>query len=333
MRSALTLVLLPAALLAETHQIVPSTYYRTFSHTNAVLKRIQPGDLVITQTVDSSGRDYKGEVRHPESGNPLTGPFFIEGAEPGDAIVVDLRKVRLNRDWGYSAYRLGLYSIAPETIEGLYPNRFKPGSVIPGRDSVIRWDLDRERNMVKLSDPSSAKAKLEFPSKPMLGCIGVAAPGDFAPTSGPAGSYGGNLDYNQIGEGAKVILPVYHRGALLFLGDGHALQGDGEPSGTGIETSMDVEFTVTLRKKANLSGPRVETADSIISVGAQPEFVSGLNRALQLATSDMASWLSRDYGFEPWAAHQMIAFQGKYDVVTVAGTMALRIPKLYLPSN
>jgi amidase len=174
---------------------------------------------------------------------------------------------------------------------------------------------------------------MEFPAKPMLGCIGVAAPGDFAPTSGPAGSYGGNLDYNEVGEGATVILPVYHPGALLFMGDGHALQADGEPSGTGIETSMDVEFSVTVRKKAGVTGPRLETADSIISVGAQPEFVSGLNRALQIATTDMVRWLTKDYGLEPWAAHQMISFQGKYDVVTVAGTMALRIPKKYLPSK
>ena len=79
-------------------------------------------------------------------------------------------------------------------------------------------------------------------------------PGDFAPTSGPSGSYGGNLDYNEIGEGTLVLLPVYHPGALLFVGDGHALQGDGEPTGNGIETSLDVEFTVDVRKKVDFDG-------------------------------------------------------------------------------
>src|SRR5437879_12884843 len=105
----------------------------------------------------------------------------------------------------------------------------------------------------------------------MLGCVGVAAPGDFSPTSGPAGSYGGNLDYNEIGEGATVILPVYHPGGLLYMGDGHALMPDGEPTGTGIETSMDVEFSVDVRKKAELSGPRVETAEYLISAGEKLE--------------------------------------------------------------
>src|SRR5205823_648551 len=128
MNRAITAVslLLPALLAAQTHTIVPTTYYRTFAHTHKVLQRIQPGDVVATKTVDSSGRDFHGDVRHPESGNPLTGPFLIEGAEPGDAILVHLRKVRLNRNWGYSGYRLGLYSLLPQSIEGLYPNKYKP---------------------------------------------------------------------------------------------------------------------------------------------------------------------------------------------------------------
>ena len=134
-------------------------------------------------------------------------------------------------------------------------------------------------------------------------------------------------------EGATVILPVYHPGALLFVGDGHALQGDGEPTGNGIETSLDVEFSVALRKKLDVNGPRVENAEYIISVGAQPEFSSDLNRALQMATTDMVRWLTREYKIEPWAAHLLIAFQGKYDVITVAGCMGLRIPKKALPAN
>src|SRR5260370_12485320 len=165
----------------------------------------------------------------------------------------------------------------------------------------------------------------------MLGRVAVAAPGDFAPTSGPAGNWGGNLDYNAIGEGATVILPVYHPGALLYIGDGHALQGDGEAPGKGIETSLDVECSVEVRKHAKLTGPRVETADYLISLGAQPEFVSSLDRALQLATTDMAHWLIDDYKLEPCAAHVLIAFQRQYEVVTLAGSMALAIPNTSLP--
>jgi acetamidase/formamidase len=287
---------------------------------------------VRTKTIDASGRDQTGAQRGQPS-NPLTGPFYVEGAEPGDTLVVRFTKVRMNRNWGYSGYRLGLFSLTPESIEGLYPNRYKEGLIIPGRANVVPWDIDVQRQVVRLREPMSGTIKMEFPAKPMLGCVGVAPAGDFAPTSGPSGSYGGNLDYNEIGEGTVVMLPVYHPGALLFVGDGHALQGDGEPTGNGIETSLDVEFAVEVRKNASVTGPRAETAEHIISIGSQPEFVSSLNRALQMATSDMINWLTTDYKLEPWAAHLLIGYQGQYDVITVAGSMALKIPKRYLPQR
>ena len=130
-------LLLPAVLGAQPQPIVPQTYYRYFSHTNPVLRRIQPGEVVATKTVDSSGRDFHGDVRHPEQGNPLTGPFFIEGAEPGDAILVHLRRVRLNRDWGYSGLPPGPLRAAAGVHRGpllrqlqtrpRHPRPFQPG--------------------------------------------------------------------------------------------------------------------------------------------------------------------------------------------------------------
>src|SRR5687767_9845075 len=315
---------------AQSKSITAETYYNTLSRAHAPLARIRPGETVSTKTIDASGRDETGTVRARPS-NPLTGPFYVEGAEPGDTLIVRFSRVRMNRNWGWSAYRLGLYSLIPESIEGIYPNRYRPNEIIAERANVVPWDLDLERQMVRLREPSSAVHRLEFPAKPMLGCVGVAPAGDFAPTSSPSGSYGGNLDYNEIGEGSTVILPVYHPGALLFIGDGHALQGDGEPIGTGIETSMAVEFSVELRKKLALAGPRVETSEHIIAVGSQPEFASSTNRGLQMATSDMVNWLTSDYKMEPWAAHLLIGYQGRYDIVTVAGSVALKIPKKQLP--
>ncbi len=318
---------LPAA---QSKPILAETFYNTFSRAHPVLARIKPGAIVSTKTLDASGRDDMSMVRASPP-NPLTGPFFVEGAEPGDALVVRFNRVRMNRNWGFTSYRLGLYSLTPESIEGLYPNRYRPNEIIKERVNVVPWDLDLKNQTVRLREPSSAVHKMTFAAKPMLGCVGVAPAGDFAPTSSPAGNYGGNLDYNEIGEGTTVILPVFHPGALLFIGDGHALQGDGEPTGTGIETSMDVEFTVDVRKKQPLSGPRAETAEYIISIGSQPEFVSSTNRGLQLATSDMVNWLTSEYKMEPWAAHLLVGYQGRYDVVTVAGTVALKIPKKQLP--
>jgi acetamidase/formamidase len=278
---------------AQTKPIVPQTFYNTFSRAHPVLARVKTGAVVSTRTIDASGRDETGTIR-ASAPNPLTGPFYVEGAEPGDALVIRFTRVRMNRNWGFTSYRLGLYSLMPESIEGIYPNRYRPNEIMKERVNVVPWDIDLQRQTVRLREPASSVHKMEFAAKPMLGCVGVAPAGDFAPTSSPSGNYGGNLDYNEIGEGATVLLPVFHPGALLFIGDGHALQGDGEPTGTGVETSMDVDFTVEVRKKVSLSGPRAETAEHIISIGSQPEFASLTNRGLQLATSDMVTWL------DPW---------------------------------
>lgn len=331
---SLTFVCLLAASLApaETKTLYPTTYYNSFDHRNPVFARIKPGDSIVTRTADASGRDITGKPV-ATSGNPLTGPFYIEGAEPGDAIAVTFNRMRLNRNWGYTRYRLGLYALTPEYVERTFPAKYKADAAYPGRDELVPWDLDIAKQTVKLREPSSKVMKFEFPAKPMLGCVGVAAPGVFGPTSGISGPYGGNLDYNEIIEGVTVVLPVYHPGALLFMGDGHALQADGEPTGTGIETSMDVTFTVQIRKKNEIPGPRVENADYLITIGSQPEFVTSLDRSLRVATSDMVDWLVKEYKLEPWAAHQLIGYQGRYDVVTVAGSMALRVPRKVLPKK
>lgn len=327
----LLVIVLVAIVHSEVHRYAPGVYYRTFSASNPVGLRIKPGDTVVTRTLDAGGGDEKGVLRHKVFGNPLTGPFYIEGAEPGDALLVTLNKVRLNRNWGWTSYRLGLFSLMPSYIERAYPNHYKRDLVHQGSDNRVPWDIDLSANTVRLREPQSGRVKLEFPAQPMLGCIGVAAEGEHSPDSHTGGSYGGNMDYNRIGEGATLRFPVFHPGALLYMGDAHALQGDGEPTGTGIETSMDVEFTVQVEKHAKLTMPRLETADMIVSIGSQPEFSSDLNRALEMATTDMVNWLVDSYDLEPWAAHQLIGVQARYEVVTVAGSVALCIPKRFLP--
>jgi amidase len=194
----------------------------------------------------------------------------------------------------------------------------------------ITWNLDKAKGVVRLAEPDIVKGGIELPMRPMLGCLGTAPARKEAIATSTPGAFGGNMDYAGLTAGVTAYLPVNEPGALLFLGDGHARQGEGEVVGTGLETSMDVEFTVAVNKGAKLRGPRVDTADHIISIGSQPEFASSLDRALQMATSDMVNWLVSDYGVEPWAAHMLIGYQGKYDVVTVAGSMALKIPKKYL---
>jgi acetamidase/formamidase len=288
---------------------------------------MKPGDVVVTRTVDSAGFDYKG-VRHTKThGNPLTGPFYVEGAEPGDAIIVELTRVRLNRDTGYSAFRVG--ALSPEARNKYSPKPYAEGAVLVGRTDLIPFAIDLKTATARPRESLSSRVDLTFHATPMLGCIGTAPDVPEAPTSGPAGAYGGNMDYKEIREGASVLLPVSLPGAYLFLGDGHALQGDGEAVGSGIETSLDVQFTVTLRKQAKLTGPRVENRDHIISIGA----ARSLNDALSIANSDMLRWLVDEYGIEPVAAHLLIGHTAKYDVASLSGVMAVKIPKSALPGR
>ena len=151
--------------------------------------------------------------------------------------------------------------------------------------------------------------KMEFPARPMLGCVGVAPAGDFAPTSSLSGPYGGNLDYNEFGEGSTVILPVYHPGALLFMGDGHALQGDGEPTGTGIETSMAVEFSSRCgRRRAFKAARRNERTHH---QRRKPARVCQLDESRAAIGDERHGELADDrIPVEPWAAHLLIGYQG-----------------------
>src|ERR1700726_836110 len=131
-------LLFASSLIAQNRPILPDHYYRTFSHTNPVFQRIKPGEGVVTRTLDSGGQNERNEQMSPGS-NPLSGPFYIEGAEADDAVVVKLRKVRVNRNWGYSAYRLALFALTADYVETIYPNRYKPDLVRKGRDNVVPW--------------------------------------------------------------------------------------------------------------------------------------------------------------------------------------------------
>ena len=312
------------------HRVVPDTHYNTLWRGHPIVARIKPGDIVNTKTPDSHGRDERG-VQIAQPVNPMVGPIHIEGAEPGDAISVTFRRVRPSRATAWGFYRLHLSAQATSAIERLYPNIYKEGVVRPGRADLIPWDIDTVRNTITLREPKSAVHKMSFPMEPMIGTIGVAPAGDFAPQSIPSREYGGNMDFNEIREGSTVWLPVFHPGALLFIADGHALMADGEPTGAGLETSMNVEFSVQLHKGARLTMPRVVTNDYIISVGSQAEFISSTDRGIQLATSDMVRWLTEEYKMEPWAAHVLIGAKGEYEVVTVMGSAALKIAKRWLP--
>ena len=314
----LLLALLHPAAPAETRRVVAETYHHTFSAAHPVLLKIKPGDTIITKTVDSAGFDYQNIRRTKTHGNPLTGPFYIEGAEAGDALIVTINRLALNRPHGYTGRNVGVKDL-DEKLQAPMPD---PDAVIKGYNYLVPWIIDLKNNTTRPKDSSPA---FSFPTRPMLGCIGVAPQGDYSPRSGPAGYWGGNIDYNWIRQGTTVLLPVFHPGGLLFFGDGHALQGDGEAIGSGVETSLDVTITVTLRKNARLTAPRAETPDYLISIGSKPD--GTLNQTLDIALKDMLRWLIEEKAMKPAEAHLLIGAAASLDIVTLSGSTAVRVPR------
>lgn len=306
------------------HQFQPTHYHTAIGSHEPVL-RIKPGDTVVTTTVDARGQDATGE-QTTRPGNPMTGPFFVEGAEPGDTLVVHLDKLTPNRPTGWTRSMVAANVVDPDYVPQLpWPE--------PGSDGLAIWQMDTQAWTATLAEPASTSiGKLTLPLNPMVGCFGVAPAGGQAISTATSAQHGGNMDYNGFVQGVTVYFPVFAAGALFHIGDGHATQGDGEIVGTGIEISFDVEFTVDLRKGQRSFWPRGENADYIFTCGnARP-----LDQCVQHATTEMLRWLGSDYGLDDAGAHILMGQVVQYDLGNIfdpAYTMVCKLPKNILPSK
>jgi amidase len=287
----------------QRHEFTPTVFSRQFSAANKPVLTVSPGDTIHTTTVDAGGVDEKGETR-VLGGNPQTGPFFVETAEPGDTLVVHLVHVRLNRDWAASDD-----AIVGRGLDSDLAVKMKDGG------KQIRWHLDVANGVASPEKPLEHLTHYSIPLRPMLGCVAVAPGSAQAPPgTGDSGRWGGNMDYNDIVEGATLYLPVSVPGALLYLGDGHAAQGDGELNGNALETSMDVEFTVDVISAKSVPSPRVDSPTHIMAMG----LAGSLDDAFRAATANMAQWLADDYKLTPSEVAQVIGSAAEYKVSEVA---------------
>jgi amidase len=287
----------------QRHEFTPTSFHRQFSAAIKPVLGVSPGDTIRTTTVDAAGADENGATR-VYGGNPETGPFYIETAEPGDTLSVHLTRVRLNRDWAGSDE-----SLVDRAMDSDLAVKMKDGG------KQVRWHLDRERGVATPEKPAEHLTRYTVPLRPMLGCVAVApSPATAAPGTGDSGRWGGNMDFNEIVEGATVYLPVRVPGALLYVGDGHAAQGDGELNGNALETSMDVEFTVDVIPGKRIMGPRVESATHIMAMG----LAGSLDDAFRAATANMAQWLTDEYKLAPSEVAQVLGTSAEYKVSEAA---------------
>jgi len=291
----------------------PKVFYGYYSAANPPALKIFPGDTVRTRTYDASGRDND---RRSPGGNLETGPFYVEGALPGDTLVVKLNRVRVNRDSARQGSRINGKAVTPAYVAGAQYDAGFDGE----------WKLDREKGIATLAHPTPRMKNLTVPILPMLGCIATAPQGDQVYRGTDLGPYGGNMDYNQMGEGVTLYLPVYHPGGLLYMGDAHAAMGDGELTGSALETSVDVAFTVDVIPGFASAGPRLENAEYVMAMGV----AGSVADSIQVATTQLVEWLKRDYKLNDSEAAVLLGAVLKYDITEMVDpqfNVVAKVPK------
>lgn len=315
------------------HRIKPSRYYFTYGpHEPAI--RVNPGDTIVAPTLDAAGNDSDGRPLSEEmkqkapgttlsSSNPLTGPFYVEGAEVGDTLNIQIEKISPNRQAAYSAIRPHFASFTEEDQD----RRFLLNE--PLEEKYYRWHLDLERNTAILETPKSRLRHVEIPLHPFIGSIGVAPRFGKVETSDAPGDYGGNMDCVETKEGSTLYLPVFVRGAYLGFGDVHAAQGDGEICGIAVETSSQVKLRLDVIKSKPIEWPRLEDGEWIMVAGSSKSLIE----AFKVAHYELLKWLTSDYGFDKWEGFQLLSQVGRCRVGNIVDprfTVVAKFPKKYL---
>jgi len=314
--SILGMLTAPAA--AETLRLTPTTGHATFAVREPILT-VKPGDVLESETLwgewyEKPGGAWPGEV----------GPIRVEGAVAGDTLVVEILKVRPNRDTAVSTQGGSFGALVPDGGTAFLNEPFPRGRYV--------WRLDRERMTGTVDLPGSMARSVTVPLRPMLGRVAVAPAGEEEFGGLWPGRFGGNMDTEDVREGTTVYLPVAHAGGLFYFGDGHALQGDGELCGSGLETSMEVAFRFGLLKGKPIAWPRLEDSDHIMVAGsARP-----LSDALRIAGVELVNWLVGEYGFAKEDAYQLVSQLAVLRVANMVDplyTVVAKFPKRHLPAR
>ncbi|MGB9893075.1 MAG: acetamidase/formamidase family protein [Candidatus Saccharicenans sp.] len=322
----------PASLFPQVKKVVykpgPNDFKYTFGQSKPVMK-IKPGTVIETYTEDC----YDGRVKKPEDlptqvippghDNPQTGPFYLEGAEPGDTLVVHLISLEPARDYAISSYFPDFGILNPTKYTAMLNSQLL--------ETIWWYEVNKEKGKV-LFKAQKGNFSCQLPIKPFLGCLGVAPADNEVRTTVVPEAFGGNLDCPEVRPGNTVYLPVNVKGALLFFGDGHLLQGDGEIIGTAVESAMKVRLYVDLIKHQKISWPRIESDDYLMSLGSYRP----LEDAFRIAHRDMIDWLRADYGLDMMDAYQLLSQVGEARIAQVVDpnyTVVARFPKKYLPKS
>ena len=281
---------------------------------------IDPGDLVVVETEDAFGGTIQSEQDRPTEKlkfpylNPQSGPIAVRGAAKGDCLAVHIHAVETR-----GAQPAGKTCIIPEF----------GGLVGTASTALLNKPLpERVRTMHVDKDGVRWSEKIVLPYEPFIGTIGVS-PEIEAISSLQPDYHGGNMDLPDVAPGAILYFPVHTEGALLFVGDCHATQGDGELSGVAVEQRATVTLHVDVIKNWSFTWPRLETSDFIMTIGsARP-----MEDAARIAYRELVRWMSADYGFDEIDAYMFLSQAGRMrlgNMVDPKYTMGASVLKKYL---
>jgi len=309
-----------------TYRPDPSEFAWTFGGVPPV-RKVKPGDVLELWTEDAFGGkvrtvdDLVSKVIEFPFVNPQTGPFHVEGAEPGDTLAVHFVSIEPSRDWAASC-TVPLFGALTSTHQTATLQEPLP-------EVVWIYEVDAAKRTVTYRARAGGYA-VELPLDPMHGTVGVAPASFEARSSLVPDAQGGNMDTPEMRAGATCYLGVNVEGALFSIGDGHCRQGEGETCGVAVEAAMDTVIAIDLVKGRATPWPRVENDSHVMSTGsARP-----LEDAFRIAHVDMVSWLCEEYGFETLDAYQFLTQVSESPVANVCDpnyTFVTKVAKRYLP--
>lgn len=312
---------------ADTHRYMPAAEDLKYLFATAPpVLHLKPGDTLVTWTESALGSQLNkpgDTVPADAQPNPNTGPFFIDGAEPGDTLVVKIIEIEPAKDFAVG--------IAGPGFGGLTKTPFTPMLDTSIPELTWYYAIDRQARTVEFSALDS-DFKVQLPLQPFLGCLGVApAAGEARQTIVP-GFFGGNMDTPEVRAGTTVYFPVNVTGGLLYLGDGHAAQGEGEIAGTAAEVAMNVTLEVGLVKGRTIATPRFEDDTYLMAAGS----VRPLEDAMRIASHELIQWIVEEYHLSALDAYELLSVAMESNVSQIVDpnyTVLVKIRKAYLPDR
>jgi amidase len=289
--------------------------------------RLKPGNLLEANSLDCFGNGIQkpGDTTAMAKGdNPLTGPFFIEGAEPGDTLLVHILDLQVDGDQGVGAFSPGFGAISSTNYTPMIEKEPLP-------EKIWFYPINHGDNTATFQALDS-NYKVKIPVHPFLGCIGVAPSRGESRSSLVPAEFGGNMDAPEVSAGNTLYLPVNVAGALFYFGDGHAAMGDGEIAGSAIEVHMRARLRFELVKGKSTAWPRFENDREIMTTG----IYRPVDDAVRIAFTELVHWIHRDHGLSEMDAYELLSKVGKIHLTEMVDpnyVVVASVEKKYLPKR